>query len=185
MMFHAIAVAPDVQLRPVAEDDSAALLRAFLRNREHLRRWDPRRDEEFFTPAGQAARLRDQLEQRETGRQYPYVLTHAEEIIGAVTLSNVVRGPLHSANLGYWIDAGHVGRGLAGAAVTLVARAADQQHGLHRLEAGAATDNPGSQRVLVKSGFQVIGTAPKFLLIDGEWRDHVLFQKILNDRHPG
>ncbi|MER8184822.1 GNAT family N-acetyltransferase [Kitasatospora sp. NPDC094015] len=185
MMFHAVAVAPDVQLRPVAEDDSPALLRAYLRNRDHLRRWDPRRDEEFFTPAGQAARLFEQLEQREAGRQAPYVLVGGGEVVGTVTLSNVVRGPLHSANLGYWIDAGYTGRGLASAAVTLVCRAADQQLGLHRLEAGAATDNPGSQRVLLKSGFQVIGTAPKFLLVDGEWRDHVLFQKILNDRHPG
>ncbi|WP_371495910.1 GNAT family N-acetyltransferase [Kitasatospora sp. NBC_00374] len=184
MITRSVAVTSDVLLRPVAEDDAAALLRAYLRNREHLRRWDPRRDEDFFTPAGQEARLREQVEQREAGRTAPFVLAHGDEIVGAVTLSNVVRGPLQSANLGYWIDLGHVGRGLASAAVTLVCRAADQQLGLHRLEAGAATDNPGSQRVLAKSGFERIGTAPRLLLIDGEWRDHVLFQKILNDRRP-
>ncbi|MFJ1708285.1 GNAT family N-acetyltransferase [Kitasatospora sp. NPDC088346] len=184
MITRPVAVTPEILLRPVAGDDSAALLRAYLRNREHLRRWDPRRDDEFFTAAGQQARLREQLEQREAGRTAPFVLVHGEEVVGAVTLSNLVRGPLQSAGLGYWIDHGHVGRGLASAAVTLVCRAADQQLGLHRLEAGAATDNPGSQRVLTKCGFERIGTAPRLLLIDGQWRDHVLFQKILNDRLP-
>jgi ribosomal-protein-alanine N-acetyltransferase len=50
--------------------------------------------------------------------------------------------------------------------------------GLHRLEAGTLPDNFGSQRVLEKNGFERFGLAHRFLLIAGEWRDHVLFERV-------
>ncbi|MGW2940119.1 GNAT family N-acetyltransferase [Streptomyces sp. NPDC001156] len=46
------------------------------------------------------------------------------------------------------------------------------------------SSNLGSQRVLAKCGFEAIGTARNYLHNDGEWRNHMLFQKILNDRAP-
>ncbi|MEV8097728.1 GNAT family protein [Kitasatospora sp. NPDC085879] len=178
------AIRPDVLLRPVRQEDSRALCRAYLRNRDHLRPWEPRRGADFFTDAGQAARLRAQLEQREAGRLVPWVLDRDGEIIGGVTLSNVSLGPFRSANLGYWIDAAHMGQGLATAAVDLACQAADDHLRLHRVEAGTVLENAASQRVLAKSGFDLIGEASRYLHIDGEWRDHLLFQRILNDRHP-
>jgi len=49
---------------------------------------------------------------------------------------------------------------------------------LHRLEAGTLVDNHASQRVLEKNGFERFGLAHRFLLIAGEWRDHILFERI-------
>ena len=49
---------------------------------------------------------------------------------------------------------------------------------LHRLEAGTLLDNIGSQRVLEKNGFERIGIARRYLFIGGDWRDHVLFQRV-------
>jgi [ribosomal protein S5]-alanine N-acetyltransferase len=178
-------VAHDVLMRPLEEEDFSGLSRAYLRNRGHLRPWDPRRSEEFFTEQGQADRVCAQLKERDAGRLVPWVLALGHEVVGAVTLSNVAPGPFRSANLGYWIDAEQVGRGLATEAVRAACRAADGQLGLHRIEAGTVIANLASQRVLAKCGFELIGTAPKYLHIDGEWRDHVLFQKILNGRSPG
>ncbi|MFD2348345.1 GNAT family N-acetyltransferase [Nonomuraea ferruginea] len=39
--------------------------------------------------------------------------------------------------------------------------------------------------MLRKCGFTEIGVAEKYLHIDGEWRDHLLFEKILHDGPPG
>ncbi|MER6434071.1 GNAT family protein [Streptomyces sp900105245] len=185
MIKFPLAVNHDVLMRPLEEEDFSGLCRAYLRNRDHLRPWDPLRSEDFFTEQVQADRVRGQLKERDTGRLVPWVLTFGHEIIGAVTLSNVALGPFRSANLGYWIDAKQTGRGLATEAVRAAGQAADEQLDLHRIEAGTVIANPASQRVLTKCGFDVIGTAPKYLHIDGEWRDHVLFQRILNDRSPG
>ncbi|WP_188197118.1 GNAT family N-acetyltransferase [Nonomuraea sp. SYSU D8015] len=181
-MIQAVPLTDDVILRPATERDAEALLRAYTRNRDHLRRWEPRRPEEFFTLAGQAHRLKDLLEQRAEGRAMPWVLADGDEIVGRMTLNSIIRGPFLSADLGYWIDARYTGRGLATTAVLEVCRMADHDLGLHRVAAGTLVDNVASQSVLLKTGFEPIGLAPRYLEIDGRWQDHRLFQRILNDR---
>ncbi|MFE6780506.1 GNAT family N-acetyltransferase [Streptomyces sp. NPDC057702] len=171
-------------IRPAAESDAAALAAAYRASREHLRPWEPRRTEDFFTTEGQRARLREQAAERRAGRVAAWVLVDGDEIAGAATLSGIVRGPFQSASLGYWIAAGHVGRGLATATARAVCQIADRDLGLHRVQAGTLTHNVRSQRVLAKCGFVRFGTAERYLHIDGAWQDHVLFQRLLNDRHP-
>lgn len=181
-MIEAVSLTDDVILRPLTEQDGEALLRAYTRNRDHLRPWEPRRPEEFFTLAGQNHRVKDLLAQQAAGRAMPWVLADGDEIIGRVTLNTIVRGPFLSADLGYWIDAGHAGRGLTTRAVLEVCRMADQELGLHRIAAATLLGNVASQSVLGKCGFEPIGLAPRYLEIDGRWQDNRLFQRILNDR---
>ncbi|MFF9898078.1 GNAT family N-acetyltransferase [Streptomyces longispororuber] len=177
-----------VALRPATAADAAPLAEACRRSRAHLEPWEPVRPEEYFTPRGQEARLRQYEEQRAAGLTARWLLwdtTAAHpEVAGGITLSNVTLGPFRSANLGYWIDVGYVGRGLATAAVEAVCAASDARLGLHRLEAGTLVDNAASQRVLAKCGFTRFGLAPAYLHINGAWRDHRLFQRLLNDRAP-
>jgi [ribosomal protein S5]-alanine N-acetyltransferase len=89
-----------------------------------------------------------------------------------------VRGPLQRAILSYWVDEARNGRGLCTQAVAAVIDFAFGELDLHRIEAGTLPDNFASQRVLEKSGFERFGVAQRFLLIAGEWRDHVLFERI-------
>ena len=100
------------------------------------------------------------------------------EPAGVVGLSNIVRGPRQSAILSYWVDEPRNGRGLATRAVAAVVDIAFGELHLHRVEAGTLPDNFASQRVLEKNGFERYGLARSFLLIAGEWRDHVLFERI-------
>lgn len=173
-----------VVLRPAAATDAEALLAAYLHNREHLRPWDPVREENFYTLDGQRERLLGQLAERDAGRLMLWMLTDGPRIAGVITLSGIRYGPSCSGNLGYWIDVDHAGKGLASAAVEAVARYADEEAGLHRLEAGTLLHNAGSQRVLEKCGFTAYGVAPRYLHINGEWQDLRLYQRILNDRPP-
>jgi ribosomal-protein-alanine N-acetyltransferase len=91
-----------------------------------------------------------------------------------------VRGPLQSAIVSYWMDEGHTRRGLASAALAEVVDFAFGELELHRLEAGTLVDNVASQRVLEKNAFERFGLAKRFLLIAGEWRDHVLFERLVD-----
>ncbi len=43
-------------------------------------------------------------------------------------------------------------------------------------------ENVASQRVLLSCGYEQFGLAPKLLFLNGAWRDHVLYQKLLHDR---
>jgi ribosomal-protein-alanine N-acetyltransferase len=92
---------------------------------------------------------------------------------------------LQSATVGYWVDAAAQGQGIATAALMTVLPVARNELELHRLEAGASPDNPASTRVLEKAGFTLIGLAPRYLLIGNEWRDQVLYQRVLDDTPPG
>ncbi|MFB7994350.1 GNAT family N-acetyltransferase [Streptomyces sp. NPDC056002] len=165
------------QVRPAEPADAQAIADAYRRNRAHLRPFEPWRGPEFCTAAGQAARLAEPGSAR-------WVVTDGDLVIGRADLSGIVLGPFRSASLGYWIDAGYVGRGLARRAVREVCRAARDELGLHRVDASTLLDNHASQRVLAACGFERYGTAPEYLHINGRWRDHHLFQRILHDGPP-
>ena len=46
--------------------------------------------------------------------------------------------------------------------------------GLHRIEAACLRENEASRNLLAKAGFREEGLAKRYLLINGEWSDHVL-----------
>jgi len=178
-------VLPDgYELRSLQQDDAPALGAAYARNREHLAPWDPVRPDRFYTEVGQKEEVANQLEAEADGRRYAFVLWYGEgadrRVTGRVTVDNIIRGVLQSSTLGYWVDHGHLGKGLATSMVEFAVGAA-RERGLHRIEAGTLLHNTRSQAVLRRAGFEQFGMAPKLLYIAGSWQDHVLFQRILHD----
>ncbi|MEV5679728.1 MULTISPECIES: GNAT family N-acetyltransferase [unclassified Streptomyces] len=185
MMNATHSLAQDVILRPAALTDAESCAAALTRSRAYMSPWEPIRHESFYTPRGQAERLAGLLAERDARHAMPWVLADGEDrVIGALTLTGIVLGPFRSAALGYWVDVDRAGRGLATSAVRAVCDAARDELGLHRIEAGTMLDNTASQRVLAKCGFEQFGTAPRYLHINGQWRDHRLFQRILHDGPP-
>jgi [ribosomal protein S5]-alanine N-acetyltransferase len=53
---------------------------------------------------------------------------------------------------------------------------------LHRIEAAAQPENIGSVRLLERCGFEREGLARRYLKINGEWQDHLLFALLADDR---
>ena len=80
------------ELRALSEADAPALAAAYRRNRDHLAPWDPIRDEAFYTDDGQAAAVDATLEAAAEGVVDPWLIMHGAEVVGRVTLSNIVRG---------------------------------------------------------------------------------------------
>lgn len=142
-----------------------------IANREFLAPFDPTHDDDFFTLEVQRARIADPA-------RHGWLILDDGEPGGFVALSNIVRAARQSAILSYWVDQGRNRRGLATRAVAEVMDIAFGEFALHRVEAGTLPDNFASQRVLEKNGFERYGYAKRFLLIGGEWRDHVLFERI-------
>ena len=46
---------------------------------------------------------------------------------------------------------------------------------LHRIEVCIRPENSNSLRVVEKLGIREVGYAPRFLHIDGDWRDHRIY----------
>jgi ribosomal-protein-alanine N-acetyltransferase len=102
-------------------------------------------------------------------------------IVGVVNLSEIVRGVFQSAYMGYYSVAGMNGRGLMSEAVSLVVTRAFEELGLHRLEANIQPNNEPSRALVKRLGFRQEGYSPRYLRIDGEWRDHERWAILMED----
>jgi ribosomal-protein-alanine N-acetyltransferase len=168
-------------LRP---DDAPVLLAIAQEDRDFFAPWEPQRDERWFTAAGQREEIAARLEQHRLGLAVPHVVQDdAGDVVGRITLNNVVRGAFQSCSVGYWIRSAANGRGHATSAVRSMVRLAFEELRLHRVEAGTLVHNGASQRVLERNGFARYGLAPQYLRIAGRWQDHEFFQ-LLNPAMP-
>lgn len=97
---------------------------------------------------------------------------HSGELVGVINLNQIVHGAFLSATLGYYAGVDHAGRGLMGDGLNQVVRVAFRQLGLHRLEANIQPRNSRSINLVKRAGFRREGFSPRYLFIDGAWRDH-------------
>ena len=161
-------------IRPLRGDDAEELARLYAANRAFLAPFEPERPPEFFTAQGQ----RERLERQVADGTHAFAILDGGAIAGTINLFHIVRESLQGGTIGYWVDGARNGRGLATAAVEDVVGYAFGELALHRVEAATLVDNVPSQRVLEKADFERIGVARRFLHINGDWRDFVLFQRV-------
>jgi ribosomal-protein-alanine N-acetyltransferase len=93
-------------------------------------------------------------------------------IVGVVNISEIVRGPLQGAFLGFYAMADQAGRGQMTEAVRLAVDHAFQLLSLHRLEANIQPANARSIALVRRLKFRLEGFSPRYLHIAGGWRDH-------------
>jgi [ribosomal protein S5]-alanine N-acetyltransferase len=98
---------------------------------------------------------------------------HADRaIIGYFNISNIIRGPLQSAYLGYNGVLPYAGNGYMTEALQLVLAYVFGPLGLHRIEANIQPGNAASRALAARCGFVREGFSEKYLRIGGKWRDH-------------
>ncbi|WP_169088893.1 GNAT family N-acetyltransferase [Paenibacillus sp. PL91] len=167
----------NIYLRPLARKDAEELLAVRQTNFSFLQPFEPIRPEHYFT-------LEEQRNQIDYGRKaaendqafsFGIFLNETHALIGRIELSGVARGPFQNANLGYFLDQEHNGKGYTTEAVSLCVKFGLEQLGLHRIQAGVMPRNLPSIRVLAKAGFRYEGLAKRYLNINGVWEDHALY----------
>lgn len=169
-------------IKILEECDAEAMIHLESKNRDFFQLYTVLREDKFYTLEGQKERIRKGNEKQERDEQYSFgiYLNEAGELIGSVTLFEVLRGPLQSCFIGYALDKHRNGKGYMTEAVQLVVSYAFDELKLHRIEAGVMPHNIGSIKVLEKSGFHKEGIARKNVKINGRWEDHQVLA-IVND----
>lgn len=170
-------------LRPPASNDYAAWAELRAGSREHLVPWEPAWSGDELSRSAYRRRLRVYQADMLDDLGYAFFLFTEDEqrLIGGLTLGNVRRGVTQAATLGYWLGAMHTGRGYMTRAVGALVRHAFDELRLHRIEASCMPANSASLRVLERNGFLREGLARRYLKIDGEWRDHILLARLIDD----
>lgn len=166
----------EITLRPLAASDQKAWRSARERNAAWLVPWDA-----TVPPGGEArpttfrSLVRRLNAMARAGTTYPFALEVSGQFAGQVTVNNIVRGSAQFASVGYWLDRDFAGRGIMPRAVAMVIDHCFFTAGLHRVEIAIRPENSNSLRVVEKLGLHEVGFAPRFLHIDGAWRDHRIY----------
>ena len=155
-----------VAVRPPSKADGPAFVAAMRASRDLHRPWVsmPESAEEYA----------DYLE-RARRDNAAFFLAHRlgdDAIVGFLNISEIIRGKLQSAFLGYGGVTGFEGSGYMTGAMRLVLREAFTTLGLHRLEANIQPQNHDSIALARRCGFELEGFSPRYLKIGGRWRDH-------------
>jgi ribosomal-protein-alanine N-acetyltransferase len=93
-------------------------------------------------------------------------------ILGVFGLSEIVRGPLQTAFLSYYVGAPYARQGYMTEGMKLLLRHAFTNLRLHRLEANIQPGNLASIALVERCGFTREGYSPRYLKIRNRWRDH-------------
>lgn len=155
-----------VYLRRPEEEDAAEFVRGTRASLAEHRPW--------VFPATTPDGFFEYLERIRDERHEGYLVCRRRDrrIVGVVSLSEIVRGALQSAFVGYWGITELCGKGLMSEGLALAFDAAFQVHGLHRLEVNIQPGNLRSIALAKRLGLRKEGFSPQYLKIGGEWRDH-------------
>jgi len=174
----AVLSAGPVALRPPRRRDAAEWSRRRIENASWLAPWEPTSNlgwrERNSTTEYRRNLVRMKAGAR-AGALLPFLIWYGERLVGQMSASNVIRGALRSASIGYWIDSAVAGRGITPTALGLLIDHCFTEARLHRIEINIRPENRPSLRVVEKLGLRQEGYHQRFLDIDGAWRDHLSF----------
>ena len=153
-------------LLPAARRDRADFIAAMRSSGDLHRPWiSPPLDDDAF----------DAVLSRARGESFEFLLIRRRSdgaIAGYFDVSQIIRGPLQSAFLGYGGVAALSGQGYMSEGLRLLLRFAFLELRLHRLEANIQPGNERSLALVRGAGFVREGFSERYLKIGGQWRDH-------------
>lgn len=171
---------PPVALRPLRRGDEADWSRIRAADPSWFKRWDSTRPPGSPEATMTFAQLVRNLTKRaRSGQVLPWAVDYTPQgqrprFVGQVTVSSITRGSACWAQVGYWVDPQWAGLGII---PTAVAMATDHCFaiGLHRVEIAIRPENTNSLAVVHKLGFRLEGSRPRYMHVNGDWRDHDMF----------
>ncbi len=166
---------PRLILRLPNETDGVKFQAFDDRNLKHLTPWRSSVGESRIDHKTQLRKWEQEFKERKSIRFLVFLKENPEgAIMGFCNFSQIFRGPFQACYLGYHIDATLEGKGLMSEAVAKAIEYMFEKQKLHRIMANYMPSNERSARLLQKLGFMIEGYAKKYLLINGQWEDHIL-----------
>ncbi len=166
----------DIQIHAPCLGDAEELLAFETRNRAWFESVINAREPSYYSEEGIRTAIAEAFDAQVADRGYQFLVRAGRRLVGRVNLHHVRRSHFECAELGYRVDRSENGRGIASRAVALCLAEAFGPLRLWRIEAVARADNPGSRRVLERSGFVPIGVSRRSFHLEGAWHDRVHYE---------
>ena len=168
-----LPLAGGAELRPLTPADAVAVHALITGNRAHLDRW-LRWSSTIRTLAEVEALIAQFTEKQARGDGFHLGVWDADRLAGGCVCWYIHRQN-RNAEIGYWLGAQFVGRGLATAAARVVVNYLFEQEGLHRIEMQCAVNNSASRAIPERLGFTLEGVRRDSHWITSRFLDHAVY----------
>ena len=171
-------------LRPPVHSDFRSWSALRRQSAQLLQPWEPSWSSDHLTRKGFVNRVYWANRSIAQGTAVPLFLVRREDtqILGAITIDNIRRGPSQAATIGYWIGEPYARKGYMREALSAAVHYAFDVLDLSRLESACLPENEASKGLLEQCGYKYEGVAQSYLQINGRWRNHVLYANLRRDR---
>ena len=172
-----------VFLRPPKRRDALKWQKLRMSSKSFLVPWEPSWDASSCTRRAYLRYFKNSNYLANMDRAYSFLIFKTEDksLLGGINIGNVRRGVSQSASLGYWIGEKYSRNGYMKEALKLLIPSLFIDLRLNRIEAATLEENIASKNLLKKIGFKKEGVLRKYLKINGNWRDHILYGLLEND----
>ncbi len=153
-----------------------------IKNKQALADTEPTRPDYYYTVKGIKSYLKQEDKASQKCEEFRFWITEkgSDEVIGTVSISNIIFGSAKTCYLSYKVSHDKQGMGYATEAVKEVINFAFTVLQLHRIESYVMPRNNKSLRVMEKLNFENEGISKRCLEVNGVWEDHIRFS-LLNE----
>ena len=172
-----------VFLRPPKRRDALKWQKLRLSSKKFLTPWEPEWDAGSCSRRAYLRYLKNSNYLANMDRAYSFLIFKNEDkvLLGGINIGNVRRGVSQSASIGYWIGEKYAKNGYMLEAIETLLPSLFVDLRLNRIEAATLEENIASRNLLKKIGFKKEGILRKYLKINGNWRDHVIYGLLKED----
>jgi ribosomal-protein-serine acetyltransferase len=163
----------DTELRLIDRQHTEEVYRAIVTNREHLRKWHPWVDLIQSTAMMNQA-IGNWLQQHANNRGFYAGIWHQGRFCGVINHLSVDWINRWTA-LGYWLDAGHQGKGIMTNSGRVIVDHSFSVWNLNRIMIECATENAPSRAVAERLGFKLEGVTRQVEWIHDHHVDHAIY----------
>ncbi|MFN6525344.1 GNAT family N-acetyltransferase [Nostoc sp. ChiSLP03a] len=164
-------------LRAAIHEDIPQILKYFIDNKTYLTPFYPLWADGFFIEEYWQYQIENSFLEFINGQSlklFVFTKKNPTVVIGTINFSNFVRGAAHFCYVGYSLAENKQGKGYMTEGLKSATQYLFEELNFHRVMANYMPHNRRSGNVLKRLGFVVEGYARDYLLINGQWEDHIL-----------
>jgi len=166
----------DTLIRSYNIDDAPALHEVLKREHEHLLVWLPWPDADQSLGARREF-IRGSIQQEKDGDGFQTGIFHRGELAGSVGFHGTDHAN-RSTSIGYWLAAGHQGKGIMTRACEALVNHSLLEMKLNRVEIRCATDNARSRAIPERLGFTQEGVLRQVQLLHDRYLDQLVYSML-------